>query len=256
MSIFTNCKLDRTGDKVQVFQIFLKPNPPIRNHSKALLIDKQSQPAIQHQHTPSQPSTTSTSPTHPFSYCDSPNTQLHTLDCGHIIFDPSPSHSRTPCAPNCTRTIYKLKPQLPLAWFKNTLPEPFICPQCVEECVRADYNVLLERSVQKGGARETNVRLWTYGAMMDMIRDGGRRCEGTSGLFATQHSGVCEAVVEGSLPRQDVSQSETADAWCVRETTQVKITTAGQPEVNATGCESTNIVQLTEFRPSYWAPWG
>lgn len=50
--------------------------------------------------------------------------------------------------------------------------------------------------------------------MMDMIHDGGRYCQGTSGLLAAQDLGVCEALVEGSLTRQMSTIVEGTDAWC------------------------------------------
>jgi hypothetical protein len=99
------------------------------------------------------------------SLCDNPSTPYHTLSCGHTIL-PSPSStvsttSKSPCSPNCHRAIYILKPQLPFSWLKNTSPEPFICPKCVEECVRADYDILLRRQREQGGRianqKEVNV---------------------------------------------------------------------------------------------------
>jgi hypothetical protein len=69
--------------------------------------------------------------------------------------------------------------------------------------MRADYEMLLERSLQGQGqngcvssGKEVNVRLWTYAAMMDMVRDGGRERQGTSSLFATQDESVVGSSIQ------------------------------------------------------------
>lgn len=63
--------------------------------------------------------------------------------------------------------------------------------------------------------------------MMDMVRDGGRGCQGTSGLFTTQDKSVT-----GALICQNDEQAEVADAWRVREREQAEITAGGQLELD------------------------
>jgi hypothetical protein len=48
---------------------------------------------------------------------------------------------------------------------------------------------MLKEHQERGGSlansHATNVRLWTYTAILEMIDAGGRMCEGMSGLFQT-----------------------------------------------------------------------
>ncbi|KAF2828131.1 hypothetical protein CC86DRAFT_439054 [Ophiobolus disseminans] len=149
----------------------------------------------------------------PPSFCNNPSTHLHTLDCGHTVFSstsnttpPSPFPSsptpKSPCSPNCLRAIYTLKPSLPLTWLKHTSLAPFVCPVCVEACMRADYSVLLVQHRESGGrlanATETNIRLWTYAAMIKMVAEGGRMCEGMAGCFAMRDVGAYEGLTISS----------------------------------------------------------
>jgi hypothetical protein len=79
------------------------------------------------------------------SPCNNHDTHCHTLDCGHIVFSSSSSSNKSACSPNCIHAVYFQKPQLPLSSLKNTSLSPFICPQCVETCVRLDYDSMLQK---------------------------------------------------------------------------------------------------------------
>ncbi|KAF1914745.1 hypothetical protein BDU57DRAFT_579237 [Ampelomyces quisqualis] len=129
---------------------------------------------------------------HQSSECADPNSPHHTLDCGHVVLipllpaaNPIPSTPvpKSAHAPNCLRLVTALKPSLPLSWLKNTLPAPFVCPQCVEMCVRCDYDsfAFLDRGSARRD-REMNIELWTYEAVLSMVEDGGRMCEVAAGV--------------------------------------------------------------------------
>jgi hypothetical protein len=139
----------------------------------------------------------STTPAPKPSHCETDATHLHSLDCGHNII-PSPitglyttrSSPKQPCSKNCRRDIHDIKPQLPRSWFKpdaNMLSQPFICPACVEDQIRAQYPKFLEQHRRTGGKltdnEETNVQLWTYSAVLEAVEQGGRMCEATIGIF-------------------------------------------------------------------------
>jgi hypothetical protein len=132
------------------------------------------------------------------SRCDDDKTHLHSLQCGHsVITSPitgvctTPSSPKLPCSPNCRRSIYEAKPQLPLSWLKNTHLHPLICPACVKDQVRAQYDELLAEHRWNGGrltdSMETNVQLWTYGAVLEACDKGGRICEATTGMFRLKY---------------------------------------------------------------------
>lgn len=106
--------------------------------------------------------------------------------------------------------------------------------------------MLLQQSVPMGNSKETNVRLWTFAGMMDMVHEGGRFCKGTSGLFVAQGDPACQIDVEGVLTRETVLQSDAANTWCIRETNQVGIEAARQLEI-----DGKNYNQLTLFSSRY-----
>jgi hypothetical protein len=129
-----------------------------------------------------------------------------------------------------------LKPQFPLSWLINTSLEPFICLKCAEYCVRHDYDVLLIQHRQKGGRlaneKETNVHLWTYAAILEMVEDGGRMCEGTSGRSTTTNVRAHQSLVVGrvaDLARRTVTELEELRNWEIRCTNDL---VGGQQEGN------------------------
>lgn len=135
----------------------------------------------------------------PIRDCDNPKNQLHTLHCSHTIIacpitsvyiNPSIT-SKTPCSPNCTHGVYATKSSLPTTSFQNTDSRPFVCPMCIENQTRSTYDSLLEQHRRGGGMFsndvETNIRLWTYGGVFERIKQGGRMCECTIGVFRLKY---------------------------------------------------------------------
>jgi hypothetical protein len=115
------------------------------------------------------------------------NGHYHVLDCTHIIttrLHPS-ELGPSACAPNCSREIYIEKPQLSRIWFKSTSRLPFICPVCVEECVRTDYDRLQKKHTKRMGKvvddHRSNVEAWLYKAVVELVREGGRLCQAMDG---------------------------------------------------------------------------
>lgn len=113
--------------------------------------------------------------------------------------------------------------------------------------MRADYEMLLAGSLQlgqglglgqngtmgSGSSKEINIRLWTYAAMMDMVRDGGRERQGTAGLFCTQD----ESVV-GVLTQTNVERPSAVDAWRTRESGEG----AGQHDDGGQDCRRLSLM--------------
>jgi hypothetical protein len=90
-----------------------------------------------------------------------------------------------------------------------------------------DYDVLLAQHRDKGGrlasVQETNVRLWTYAAISEMVEEGGRMCEGMSGLFAVADFGSYEMLGSAGVAaavRDTVTGLENMNAWKMREEQQ------------------------------------
>jgi hypothetical protein len=144
------------------------------------------------------------------SNCDDRLSPFHNLDCGHVVHTVKYTFKgKTACGPGCIRSVFLQKPNLPIISFKNTSSLPFVCPECVEDCVRHDYDSMLRKHRAEGGRladdKEANVKLWTYKEILGMAGPGEsgfigmRMCEGRfGGVFKLRHVAKWQALIASS----------------------------------------------------------
>jgi len=77
-----------------------------------------------------------------------------------------------------------------------------------------------ERCGRLANDKDTNVRLWTYTAIVEMIEAGGRMCESLVGPFKTHDIHAYQALTDGSTVgfiHDTISELEGMMRWDLRE---------------------------------------